>query len=151
MKKILKTVMLAVLAVAMVFGGMAVLDANASNVSIRTCVRSVRDRNNNLLTMQCTLARDSSDARVNATTSAQGGSNSVAGEVQSTARIMAQPNGTVSAHSTTNWITTMLPVTAHASQATPALNRQVQGAHRYRATSSHSALIVNTVIQANQR
>ena len=150
MKKILKTVMLAVLAVAMVFGGMAVLDANASNVSIRNCVRSVRDRNNNLLTMQCRLWRDSNDARVNAETTTGGGSNSVNGQLQTTARIMAQPNGTVLVWNTDSWRTTSLSI-ARASQAPPALHLQVQGAHWYRATSSHSALIVNTVIQANQR
>lgn len=150
MKKIFKTVILAVLSVAMVFGGMAVLNVDASNITIRTCSLSVNDRNGRELRMQCNLFRDSNDARVTAQTTTSGGSNSVAGQVQSTARIMAQPNGTFLVSNSSTWINGH-SAAARASQATSALNRQVQGDHWYRATSGHSALIVNTFIQANQR
>jgi len=135
MKKVLKTVMLAVLAVAMVFGGMALLNASA-NTSTNCGNVAIRDDWGLSGTMTCSLNRVNDRNNINVATANT--TVNISGQIRVHVYYMQQPNGVPvtaamnpNANVNSGWIAAR-SVSRVASNGTAGRNQQVQALHGFR-------------------
>ena len=149
MKKIFKAVMLAVLGVAMVFGGMALLNLNVDANTGSTCSVSIRPLHSGhgSATKTCTLTRagDTATARTFAPN----------GQLRTHVFFMQQPNGvpvTVAMNPNANRDTGWrdhpgLPgfgLGDSVSNGEAGINQQVQARHWFRRGTNYAAYITHT-------